>query len=404
MGSTATLGCIFATSASFVLTGQIYLATVETYHRTYVAKTYQIWLVVVAIACVSILVNTIWVKAMPTILRAVVYFLLASTVYIMTALLVRTTPKASAATVFLDVVNDTGWSSHGLVFLLCLLPGSTAVSAFDCATHLTEELPRPDRQVPQIMLSTAVLSAGSGLVMVLVYLFCATNPQALIAPLGGQPVFQVFHDSLDSDALLITALSIFCIEYMVACIAVVTTSSRVLWTFAAHGGIPFGSFLGHVSKADKIPQNAVVVVSVVGILLSTLVLGPTAILNAMFGATAICTTISIGVPIAILLLNQRTSLPRSRYINLGRGGPLINILSICWLLTLAFFVSMPLYLPVTASNMNYAMPLVVVAIGLVAINWYGYSRKVFIVPRPLYIEGFSTLGPISPIEVKTTTQ
>lgn len=329
---------------------------------------------------------------MPLLLRAVVFFLLASTIYITVALLARTNPKASAATVFLDVVNETGWSSNGYIFMLCLLPGSTAVSGFDCATHLTEELPRPDRQVPQIMLATAALSALTGFMMVLVYLFCTTNPEALLHPVGGQPIFQVFYDSFNSKALLITALSIFCIEYTIACISLITTSSRVLWTFAKHGGTPFGRFLGNVTRQDRIPRNAIVATTFMSTTLSAIVFGPTSVLNAMYGASAITFAFSFGVPITLLLINQRKDFPESRYINLAKAGPIVNVISLCWQITLVVSLSMPLYSPVTAANMNYAMPAAVTAIFLAFLNWFFYSRKHFEAPHALYIEGLSNVG------------
>lgn len=391
VGACSTTSWIFATAGSFVLTGQVFLSSVMITRQTFNGELFQTWLAAVAVAVVSILFNTTFIRAMPLILSGAVYFLVAASVFILVALLVRTNPKASAATVFADVVNETGWSSNGLVFMLCLLPGSVGVSAFDCSTHLTDELPRPHRQVPQIMICTAVLSALSGLIMVLVYLFCATNPMALMEPIGGQPIFQVFHDAFRSDALLITALSIYCIEYVIACIALITTASRVTWTFAKHGGLPYGELLGRVSGEDLVPRNAVVFTTIVGAAISALVFGPHAILNAMYGATAITTSITFAIPITLLLMDKRRALSKSRYVNLGKAGVVLNVITLCWLLVLVTFLSFPLYIPVTAANMNYAIPAAAIAILLALVNWVLFARKNFVRPHALFIEGFTNI-------------
>jgi choline transport protein len=69
-----------------------------------------------------------------------IVFINVSTIYVLVALLVRTHPKASAHTVFVDVLNASGWSSKGLVFFLCFLPGSISVACFDTAGKYTNSL------------------------------------------------------------------------------------------------------------------------------------------------------------------------------------------------------------------------------------------------------------------------
>lgn len=79
------------------------------------------------------------------------FFSNAGALFIAIALLARTSGNfATASQVFVEVVNETGWNSKGLVFFLSLLPGVTAINAFDAASHLTEEMTDPKRQVPQV--------------------------------------------------------------------------------------------------------------------------------------------------------------------------------------------------------------------------------------------------------------
>ena len=131
-------------------------------------------------------------------MKGLVGWINACALFILISLLVRTHPKTSASFVFTDFVNETGWASNGLVFFLGLLPGAVAVNGFDSAAHMSDELPNTARQVPQVMLGSAFLSAISRLFMTLVYIFCNSKPDNLLTPIGQQPIVQLMVDSFDS--------------------------------------------------------------------------------------------------------------------------------------------------------------------------------------------------------------
>ena len=100
----------------------------EVRYPSYVAETYQIFLLTVGCATVGLILNIWLFNYYPHVTKFMVIFINAATLFVLVALLVRAHPKASAHTVFLDVINETGWDSTGLVFLLCFLPGCVAVS------------------------------------------------------------------------------------------------------------------------------------------------------------------------------------------------------------------------------------------------------------------------------------
>jgi choline transport protein len=112
-----------------------------------------------AAAVVVVLLNITFFAYYEHLMSFMVFYVNFVVLSTFITLLVRAHPKRSAYTVFLDLVNETGWSSNGWVFLLGLLPGITGINGFDAAAHMTDELPNPARQVPQVMLGSATLSA-----------------------------------------------------------------------------------------------------------------------------------------------------------------------------------------------------------------------------------------------------
>lgn len=67
------------------------------------------------------LLNSLATKALAQITKSFIFINLAGTLSIIIGLLVTTPDKHSASYVFTRVVNQTGWNSDGLAFLLGLL-------------------------------------------------------------------------------------------------------------------------------------------------------------------------------------------------------------------------------------------------------------------------------------------
>lgn len=223
----------------------------------------------------------------------------------MIVLLVRTHPKQGASYVFTDIINATGWSSNGVVFFIGLLPGLTAVNGFDCAAHMAEEVPNPRRQIPQVMVGSALLSAVAGLPMIVVYMFCVTNAANLLTPVGGQPIAQLLLDSLDSQALTIVSVLMIIITFVFASITMLTTWSRVWWSLAREGGTPMPIWLSRTKGKSALPVNAIIFTAIACTLIGLLELGSATALNAILGGAILCIFISYAIPIALSLSARR---------------------------------------------------------------------------------------------------
>jgi choline transport protein len=384
-GACTTLGWIFANAGTFVFTAEIWESVMVIRNPSWEPHIWQTFLMSVGCAAIGVVLNIWLFDWYPHITRFMVVFINLGTVYVLVALLVRTHPKASAHTVFLDVINETGWSSNGLVFLLCFLPGCISVACFDTAAHMAEEMDEPTRQVPLVMVGASLLCACTAIPMILVYLFCAYNPVALLEPIGGQPIFQIFYDGFDSDALLVIAMIIYCIAYLSSCPATITTGSRLVWSFAKHGGLPFPRWFGYVQPKSQIPTNAVYFTAVISIMVSLLLFGPTTILNGVFGAGAVCFFFSYGLPIWLNVATWGRQLPNTRYFNLGRFSMPISIAAIIWQLLSVVFLCFPLFKPITTTNMNWASAAAFVGLAIFMVNWFAYAKRHYHAPKSLYV-------------------
>lgn len=373
-------------AATFLITSQLIYALVAVCDATFVAQPWHYYLTYLAAGAFAVLANIPLFRWYPYMLKGLVVYINAAALFILIALLVRTHPKQNAKFVFVDIVNLTGWKSNGVVFFLGLLPGLTAVNGFDCAAHMAEEMPQPQRQVPQVMVGSAVLSAVSGFAMLLVFMFCITDSDSLLTPIGGQPIAQLMVDSLDSTALTIIGIILFIICFAFACCAQLTTFSRVWWSFAREGGVPFSGFLSKslITKKDVIPANAIYFGFVACAVIGLLELGAATALNAILGAGILFIFISYTIPIVCSLLDGRSNFDKPHYFSLGKiGGTTLNVISILWMVFVWIWLCFPLYIPVTGNTMNYAVVVFFIVVLISAVNWFCYSAKHFTAPEPM---------------------
>ncbi|KAK4891053.1 hypothetical protein LTR27_010260 [Elasticomyces elasticus] len=376
-GALMAAGWLFWATGTFLLASQLTFSLVSLFHRSFAASVYQVYLLLVLAGLFGLLVNTIGFRTYTWLLRFVMVLINVTTIIIFVALLVRTSPKQSASSVFLQIVNETGWNLNGLVFLLGLLPGVTALNGFDATTHLTDEVPKPSVQIPQIMLGTAGLAAISGLPLVIVYMFCITDQAALLTPLGGQPILQLLKDSLNLEWLTTLIMVVVVLVNWIGGCGQITTSSRVIWSLAMRSAFPGSAALRTIRSSHALPINATVAATIMPFFVGLLVFASSTVLNAVLGAAAISFFGSYSIAIACALPRQAFIRQRQAYFSMGAFS-YASVLSLAWMALLYVILCFPLYLPATVSNMNYAVAVVAV-VGVVAcLNWVFYAQKHFV--------------------------
>ncbi|PCG88543.1 Amino acid/polyamine transporter I [Penicillium occitanis (nom. inval.)] len=378
-------GWIFALTGGYLLSSQFVVAGGVIVNPSYVPKNWHLFLLAVGMALISVAINTVLIKVYPLVNKFYLFWINGSVLYIVIVVLAKAHPKLSGATVFIDIVNHTGWDSTGLVFLMGMFPGASAVSLPDSVIHMAEELPDPQRRIPQVMIGSYLLSYLAGLIIVVVMMFCIVHPENLLEPLGGQPILQICWDAWNNKGWVITVDIIFIATFAQAANNIVTAISRIIWSFAKSGGLPFVGWVAHVDIKSRLPFNAIVLCAAICVLFDLLEFAPSYVLNAIYGSANICFLFSYGLPIVLLLMQQRQCLPKGRYFTLGKFGFVINILAVGWILLATVVFCIPLSYPVTNDNMNWAPVVGTTAVALSLLNWL-VVRKTYEIPEPLHFE------------------
>lgn len=376
MGWLTNAAWYFVCAASTLYPAQITAGLIETAHPNIVMTKWQTYLLYVAFVVLYLTINLPKIfKSVNWLLKLAVFAVNGTAVYLFVGLLARAHPKQSAHFVFVDFVNESGWSSNGTVFFLAILPAVGCLSAFDNATHLTDELENPRKQVPQVLLISFAMSYFTGLPMIIVYQFCNVNPESLLSAPGGQPLIQLMQNAFQSFPMTAfgTAMIIFC--FFTAGASALISWSRLYWSFSREGALPFSGAMSKLSSRDELPINAMCWNSFLIIALGTISIGSTTAMNALLGAASICTSFAFAIVFGLTLYRGRKSLDPERWMNLGRWGDVIVWISLLWLVLVSVMLCMPLYRPVTPEAMNWASAVFLGVLVVSGIYWVGvFSR------------------------------
>ncbi|KAJ6096963.1 Amino acid/polyamine transporter I [Penicillium sp. IBT 16267x] len=284
--------------------------------------------------------------------------------------------KHSAEYVFTEFSNTSGWTNDGVSWLVGLLSTVYPFLGYDAACHLSEELPKPSRNVPLAMIGSVAINGVIGLVYAIVLLFSLGNLQDLLESKTGFPFMQLFLNVTGSPAgASIMALCITLVA-LAANAAGTTSTSRTAWAFARDHGLPSSGFFSYVNPTLQVPVRMVVVVGFLQMLLGLIYLGSTTAFNAVLSMAILGMYASYFSPIFFMLLyGRRSSSSTIRGLGSGmfdlgpRWGPVVNVIALMWLVLAMVFSTFPTVEPVTADNMNYC---VVVMVGWVFIGGVYY--------------------------------
>lgn len=376
----------FSAAATYLFSAQLIIALIIACNENFVAQAWHTYLIYIGAVLFALTMNLPLFKIYPYCLNGLVPFINCGALFILITLLVQVHHKQAASYVFTEFVNTTGWKSDGVVFFLGLLPGIASLIGFDAAAHMTLEVPNPREQVPKIIMLGTGINAIAGLPMILVYTFCTVSKDNLLAPIGGEPVVQIFVDGFQSLALTIIGCIVLIVTFMFGGTCIMTVFSRTWWSFAGEYGIPFSGVFSQTNEKLALPVNSLIFCFFSTIALGAIQLGSSAALNAFSGALVISFYASYMIPITLLLISRRRSFPAGRYFNLGKAGPAINVVAVLWMAMMFVWLCFPTNVPVALVTMNWSSVVIVGVSFISLVNWFLYSRKRFTAPV-LMIEG-----------------
>ncbi|RHZ64285.1 putative GABA permease [Aspergillus thermomutatus] len=378
-------------------TGQLILSAISLWNEDFVANAWQTILMFWAVVLVCAVVNIFFSKYLDLINKVCIFWTAASVLIILIVLLTMADNRRDAAFVFGHYdASDSGWPS-GWAFFVGLLQAAYTLTGYGMVAAMCEEVQNPHREVPKAIVLSVVAAGITGLIYLIPILFVLPTVKDLLSVASGQPIGLIFKTATGSAGggfgLLFLILGIA----MFAGIGSLTAASRCTYAFARDGAIPGFRIWRKVNKRLDVPVYAILLSAAVDCLLGLIYFGSTAAFNSFTGVATICLSTSYGLPILISMVRGRRDLKNSTF-SLGKFGYAINAVTVCWIVLAVALFCMPVFLPVTASSMNYAS-VVFAGFAAISIIWYiVYARKHFTGPPASAEERRRSGGPYSKLE------
>jgi choline transport protein len=255
VGWLCVMGWQTGAASSAFLAGMEVQSLILLNHPSYDPKAWHGTLIVIAIAAICGLFNTLLARKLPLVEGTVLILHILGFFAILIPLVVLA-PRSPAKEVFFtfnsgnyDQSGSRPWSSNGLACLVGVIGPTVSLLGSDAATHMSEELQDASYTLPRAMIATGIFNGTLGFAMLVAFCFCLGDVSKLqntpVANMGF-PFIQVFANATDSICGATVMTSILIVLSSFCCITNIATASRQLFAFARDQGLPFSSFFGHV--------------------------------------------------------------------------------------------------------------------------------------------------------------
>jgi amino acid transporter len=228
----------------------------------------RIFIIFVVIMVLAALANIFSSHLLAVINNISVWWHVAGAAIVILILIVIPKSHQSLNFVFTERINNSGFTGGYYWFLvlpLGLLLTQYTITGFDASAHLSEETQGAAKGAAQGIWRSIFYSAVGGYVLLLAFVFAVQDPDGVNKGLGSVDV--IFSQALPEGwhfviLLISTAGQLFC------CTACLTSASRMTFAFSRDGAIPGSTWLATVNKVTKIPANAVIFVTTIGIIIT----------------------------------------------------------------------------------------------------------------------------------------
>ncbi|MCX6466363.1 MAG: amino acid permease [Pseudonocardiales bacterium] len=285
----------------------------------------------------------------------------------------------SAAFVFGETINNSGFpdSAYFFVFGIGLLMAQYTITGYDASAHMSEETRQASRTAAIGMVMAVAVSVVFGFALLVAVTFAVPDVQGVLDA-GGNAVVYIWTTAL-GEGLAEFLLFIAVVAQFFCGTASVTSASRMLFAFSRDRAVP-GSRLWRKVAANRVPVNAVIAICV----LAWALMIPT-LANGIVGYAVGTSIAVIGLYIAfalpiVLRIRAGASFEHGAW-SLGRHYRWIAPLSVGWIAVVCVLFLLPISpngIPGAAEfsweSVNYA-PLTVGGALVLFGGWYLVSAR-----------------------------
>ncbi|KAH0559776.1 hypothetical protein GP486_003708, partial [Trichoglossum hirsutum] len=307
----------------------------------------QPWMVFVGYQVVNIVAYffNCYGKILPRIATVSIYTSLVSFFIILIVVPAKAPTHQNAKFVFANFVNNTGWAQNGIAFIVGLINTNWAFACLDCATHLAEEVAKPERMVPIAIMGTVCIGFVTAFCYSIAMFFSMNNLDALFHTSTGVPILELFHQAVGSKGGAI-ALEVLIMATGLGCqIACHTWQARLCWSFARDRGLPGSRYWARVDERLEVPLHAHTMSCILVSILGALYLGSYTAFNSMVAACIVLLYISYSIPVVCLLIKGRENITHGPFW-MGPFGHFANWVLLLWTAFTIVMYSFPTVRPV----------------------------------------------------------
>ncbi|KAJ7754706.1 choline transport protein [Mycena maculata] len=371
-------GWLFGLAAIITVTANVAVQIYVVFHPDFVVQPWHGFLAFVLINWFCCLTVIFFNGFMPT-LQKVGLFIVVVGGLITIIVLATAKSHASAAFVFTDWQNSTGWSG-GVAFLAGMLNGAFAIGTPDSVTHMAEELPHPRRDLPKAIAAQITLGALTGFVYAVALMFAITDLDAVLTSNGSFPLAVVYAQATGNKGGTFGLLFIVFGSIITCCIGVYITVGRIYWALARDNVTPFSAFFSKVSERLSCPVPATLFCAILSTAFGAIQLGSKTAFADLGGSFVILTTTSYAMAILPHLLSRRKNVPQGPFW-MGSAGFLVNTISVLLIVFTNVMFCFPYALPTTVPTMNYNSVILLGCVVLTTFWWIIHGRSQYPGPR-----------------------
>ncbi len=231
------------------------------------------------------------------------------------------------------------------------------------------------------MIAAVTMNSVMQFAYMVVVMFCIGDVDQVANTPTLLPIIEVYYQATKSKPATNFLVTMMALILFLSLFNIFASVSRLAWAFARDKGLPFSRTFSYVHPTLKIPINALILVGMICCLLAVINIGSSTAFNALISLPTIALYISYFIPIFFLVIRKlQNRHPQYGPFKLGSYGLPINLFALVYILYILTFLPFPTILPVIASNMNYAGPLVGAIIVIALCDWFISGKRRFQVP------------------------
>ncbi|KAF2681122.1 amino acid transporter [Lentithecium fluviatile CBS 122367] len=275
---------------------------------------------------------------------------------------------ASSSFVWKDFVNSTGWG-NGVAFLTGVLNGAFTIGTVDAITHLAEELPNPERDLPRGVFAQVGLGFLSAFFFGIALFYSITDLDAVVNSNGSFPLAAIYHQATGTKGGTFCLLAIVLFSLLICLVGTLLTCGRIWWTLARDNATPLPHFFSKVDEDLSCPVPATLLCAFLSLCLGAIPLGSSTAFTVLAGSFIILTSASYAIAIAPNLFTSRKYMPKGPF-HMGTAGYYVNAAAVLLIIFFDTMYCFPFALPTSADTMNYNSVILVGITVLTAIWWF----------------------------------